>query len=97
MSETPADQPETRIATSDAGNGVQPDTDVIGAQLEALIALLEREDASSSPEYAGAIAAVLAARLEGTMLPGDVTRTLESLAASSQHPADPSPSSEVQP
>ena len=97
MSERPADQPETRIATSDAGDGMQPDTDVTSAQVEALVALLEREDASSSPEYAGAIAAVLAARLEGTMLPEDVTRTLEGLAASSRHPADPSPSSEVQP
>jgi hypothetical protein len=48
-------------------------------RVDRLIQRLADQDAASAPEYAGAIASILAARLEGTELPEDVRRILEDL------------------
>ena len=48
-------------------------------RLQQLMDLLASRDPASAPEYAGAIAAVLSSRLEGTPLTDDVRHTLGQL------------------
>ena len=54
--------------------------------LERLLASVADGDPADAPDVAGAIASVLAARLEGGPLPDDVASLVERLAASEPEP-----------